>query len=147
MTTNPDDAGIRRILTGVRTIAMVGASNKPDRASHGVMKFLQTRGYRVMPVSPRLAGQTLLGETVHASLADIDTKIDMVDIFVNADGAGAIVDEAIAAGARVVWLQLGVVDEAAAARARAAGLEVVMDRCPAIEWRRLGLSEADLDAG
>jgi uncharacterized protein len=132
------DAEIRDLLTTTRTIAMVGASDRPDRPSHAVMRFLQSHGYRVIPVNPALAGQTLLGETVVASVADAG-PVDMVDIFRNSEAAGAITDEAIAAGAKAVWMQLGVINEAAAARARAAGLKVVMNRCPKIEIGRLGI--------
>ncbi len=133
-----DDDRIRDILTSVKTIAVVGWSPKPDRPSHGVAAFLKRRGYRVIPVNPGQAGETALGETVVATLAEAG-PVDMVDIFRRSDAAGAVVDEAIAAGAKVVWMQLGVIDEAAAARARAAGLQVVMNRCPAIEIPRLGL--------
>ncbi len=137
-----DDATIRDILTRARTIAVVGWSPKPDRASHGVAAFLARRGYRVIPVNPGQAGEAALGATVRASLAEVaekDGPVDLVDIFRSSEEAGAVVDEAIAIGARAVWMQLGVVDEAAAARARAAGLRAVMDRCPAIEIPRLGL--------
>ena len=130
---------MRDILRSAKTIAVVGASDKASRASHGVMKFLQNKGYRCVPVSPRLAGAELLGETVYASLADIPFEVDMVDLFVNSEAAGEVTDQAIAIGADAVWMQLGVVNEAAAARARAAGLRVVMDRCPAQEWHGLGL--------
>jgi uncharacterized protein len=134
----PTDVEIRDILTSVKTIALVGWSPKPDRPSHGVAAFLKRRGYRVIPVNPGQAGQEALGETVVATLAETG-PVDMVDIFRRSEEAGAVVDQAIAAGAKVVWMQLGVVDEAAAERARAAGLKVVMDRCPAIEIPRLGL--------
>jgi predicted CoA-binding protein len=117
---------------------VVGWSPKPDRPSHGVAAFLKRRGYRVIPVNPGQAGQAALGEPVVATLAEAG-PVDMVDIFRRSEEAGAVVDEAIAVGAKVVWMQLGVIDEAAADRARAAGLRVVMDRCPAIEIPRLGL--------
>ena len=132
------DSEIRDILTSVKIIALVGWSPKPDRPSHGVAAFLKRRGYRVIPVNPGQAGQVALGETVVATLAEAG-PVDMVDIFRRSEEAGAVVDEAIAAGAKVVWMQLGVVDEAAASRARAAGLKAVMNRCPAIEIPRLGL--------
>lgn len=137
-----DDATLRRILTETRTIALVGWSPKPDRASHRVAAFLASRGYRVIPVNPGQAGQSALGGTVRGSLAEVaaqDGPVDMVDVFRRSEEAGAVVDEAIAIGARVVWLQLGVTDDAAMARARAAGLDAVQDRCPAIEIPRLGL--------
>jgi uncharacterized protein len=134
----PTDPEIRDILRAVKTIAVVGWSPKPDRPSHGVAAFLKRRGYRVIPVNPGQAGQDALGERVVGSLAEAG-PVDMVDIFRRREEAGAVVDQAIAAGAKVVWMQLGVTDEAAAARARAAGLAVVMDRCPAIEIPRLGL--------
>lgn len=133
-----DDDMIRDILTSVKTIAVVGWSPKPDRPSHGVAAFLARRGYRVIPINPGQAGQAALGTTVRATLAEAG-PVDMVDIFRRSEEAGAVVDEAIAIGARVAWMQLGVVDEAAAARARAAGLRVVMNRCPAIEIPRLGI--------
>ncbi len=136
------DSDIREILTKVKTIAVVGWSPKPDRPSHGVAAYLKRRGYRVIPVNPGQAGQEALGETVAASLAEVVERIgpvDMVDIFRRSEEAGAVADEAVRLGARVVWMQLGVVDEAAAVRARAAGVQVVMNRCPAIEIPRLGL--------
>jgi predicted CoA-binding protein len=132
------DAEIRDILANVKTIAVVGWSPKPDRPSHGVAAFLKRRGYRVIPVNPGQAGQETLGETVVATLAEAG-PVDMVDIFRRSEEAGAVADEAVRVGAKVVWMQLGVVDEAAATRAREAGLKVVMNRCPAIEIPRLGL--------
>lgn len=134
------DEELRALLTGVRRIAMIGASAKPDRPSHGVMRFLLDHGWQVIPVNPGLAGQTILGQPVVASLSDISPPVDMVDIFRASEAAGEAVDEAIAHGARAVWLQLGVINPAAAARAEAAGLHVVMDHCPKIEVRRLGIS-------
>src|ERR1044071_2574006 len=132
------DAKIRRILSTVRTIAMVGASSNWNRPSYFVMKYLQGKGYRVIPVNPGTAGQEQLGEKIYASLRDIPDKIDMVDIFRASDQAGPIVEDAIAIGAKVVWMQLGIRNDAAAATAEAAGIEVVMNRCPKIEFGRLG---------
>ncbi|KQM86956.1 CoA-binding protein [Sphingomonas sp. Leaf23] len=134
-----DDDGIRTLLTEARTIALVGASDRPDRASYGVMAYLQQRGYRVIPVNPQITGEHLHGEFVFRDLDQIGEPIDIVDIFRNSAAAGDVVDAAIAAGAKAVWMQLGVVNEAAAARAEAAGLQVVMDRCPKIEIPRLGV--------
>lgn len=132
------DDDIRDLLLATRRIAVVGASDRPGRPSHGVFRFLLDRGYAAVPVNPQLAGRAVHGVPAVATLADA-APLDMVDVFRRSADAGAVVDEAIHLGARSVWLQLGVIDEAAAARARAAGLIVVMDRCPAIEWRRLGL--------
>lgn len=134
-----DDAAIARVLTGTRRIAVVGASAKSWRPSNGVLGFLIGKGYDVTPVNPGIAGKSIHGRPVVARLAEA-APVEMVDVFRNGRAAGAVVDEAIAVGARVVWMQLGVIDEAAAERGRAAGLTVVMDRCPVIEWRRLGLS-------
>lgn len=137
----PSDDLLRRILTETKVIALVGASAKPERPSHGVMRYLQRRGYRVIPVNPGLEGQALNGEKVYRSLADIPQSetgpVDMVDIFRNSAAAEAPALEAIAIGAKTVWMQLGVTHEPAAAKARAAGLNVVMNRCPAIEIPRL----------
>jgi len=140
------DEDIADLLQSARTIALVGASDRPDRASHGVMKFLQDQGYRVYPVNPRITGEHVHGEFVWRELAQIGEAIDIVDIFRNSAEAGAVVDEAIAVGAKAVWMQLGVIDEAAAARAEAAGLKVVMDHCPKIEFARLGLRPVGNDA-
>jgi len=129
---------VRRLLTDTGTWAVVGWSPRPDRASHGVARFLRDRGKRVLPVNPTCVGADAgLDAPVVASLADIEEPVDVVDVFRRSSLAGAVVDEAIAIGARGVWLQLGVIDEEAAERARAAGLAVVMDRCPKIEWPRL----------
>ena len=130
---------IRAILTETRRIAVVGASDKPWRPSHGVFGFLLARGYDATPVNPLLAGRTIHGRPVVPRLDDA-VPLEMVDIFRASANAGAAVDSAIRLGARTVWMQLGVVDEAAAERARAAGVAVVMDRCPVIEVRRLGLA-------
>jgi predicted CoA-binding protein len=133
------DAEIRTLLEEVRTIALVGASDRPTRPSNGVMATLQGHGYRVIPVNPQITGMHIHGEFVFRDLEQLGDPIDMVDIFRRSSEAGAVVDQAIAIGAKAVWLQLGVIDEAAAARAEAAGLKVVMDRCPAIEIPRLGV--------
>jgi predicted CoA-binding protein len=134
-----NDELMREILTNTQAIAVVGASDKAHRASFGVMKFLQEKGYRCIPVNPRLAGKTLLGEQAYGRLADIPEPIDMVDMFINSEAVGPLTDDAVAIGAKAIWMQLGVINNAAAERARAAGLKVVMDRCPAQEWSRLGL--------
>lgn len=132
-----DDDYILEILKETRTIGLVGASANWNRPSYFAMKYLQEKNFRVIPVNPGLAGQTLLGETVHASLDAIDTPIDMVDIFRNSEAAGPVTDDAIAIGAKVVWMQLSVRNDAAAKTAEAAGLKVVMNRCPKIEYARL----------
>jgi len=132
-----EDSYVKSILADVKTIAMVGASTNWNRPSYFAMKYLQTKGYRVIPVNPVVAGQELLGEAVWSSLDEIDEPIDMVDIFRNAEAAGPITDAAIEIGAKVVWMQFGVINHEAAARAEAAGLRVVMDRCPKVEYARL----------
>ena len=131
------DDYIRAVLGSTRTIAMVGASSNWNRPSYFVMKYLQQKGFRVIPVNPREAGKEILGETVHAELKDVPEKIDMVDIFRNSEAAGPITDEAIAAGAKSVWMQIGVRNDEAAERAEAAGIKVVMNRCPKIGYCRL----------
>jgi len=132
------DDTVRTILTGIKRVALVGASAKPWRASFGVMRFLLDHGFDVTPVNPVLAGQTIHGRTVVATLAEAG-PLGMVDVFRNSAHVSPLVDEAIRLGARAIWMQLGVVDQAAADRARRAGIMVVMDRCPVIEDRRLGL--------
>jgi len=131
------DAYLRGVLAGVRVIAMVGASPHWNRPSYFAMKYLQDKGFRVIPVNPRAKGETILGEKVYGTLAEIPDKVDMVDVFRNSAAARPLVDEAIAVGAKVFWMQLGVRNDAAAARAEAAGLTVVMNRCPKIEYSRL----------
>ena len=133
------DEDITELLTNARTIAMVGASDRPDRPSHGVMKFLQNRGYRVIPVNPQITGEHVHGEFVWRELAQIGVPIDIVDIFRRPQAAAEAVEQAIFVGAKAVWMQIGVINEEAAARAEAAGLKVVMDRCPKIEIARLGI--------
>lgn len=134
---NPDQ--MRDILTTVRTIALVGASEKTNRPSHEVMEYLQAHGYRILPVNPRLAGKTLLGETVYADLNSLPESVDMVDLFLAPERTDAIIDQAIDLNIPVVWLQIGVINEEGAARAEAAGLRVVMDRCPKQEIPRLDI--------
>jgi predicted CoA-binding protein len=143
------DAELRRVLERVRTIAMVGASPSWKRPSHFAMKYLQGKGYRVIPVNPVAVGQRILGEPVHATLRDVPDRVDMVDVFRGSEAAGPITEDAIAIGAQVVWMQLGVRNDEAAARARAAGLTVIMNRCPKIEYGRLfgELAWAGVDTG
>ncbi|QJU56674.1 CoA-binding protein [Sphingomonas sp. AP4-R1] len=133
------DADIAALLAETRTIAVIGASDRPDRPSWGVMRVLQDWGYRILPVNPQITGEHVHGEYVWRDLDQIGEEIDMVDIFRRPQAAGEAVDQAIAIGAKSVWLQIGVINEEAAARAEAAGLKVVMDRCPAIDLPRLGV--------
>jgi predicted CoA-binding protein len=133
------DEDIAALLAETRTIAMIGASDRPSRPSYGVMGFLQDHGYRVIPVNPQITGEHVHGEYVWRELSQIGEPIDLVDVFRRREAAGDAVDQAIAAGAKAVWMQLGVINEEAAARAEAAGLKVVMDRCPVIEIRRMRL--------
>lgn len=134
-----DSAYLREILTDVKVIALTGASPNPERPSYGVMRFLLERGYKVIPVNPGQAGKQILGQTVYARLADIPDAVDMVEVFRASDYLNGVVDEALAMSPRpqVIWAQLGVRDDAAAAKAEAAGLKMVMNRCPAIEHPRL----------
>ena len=133
------DADIAELLTDARTIALIGASDRPDRASYGVMRFLQEQGYRVIPVNPRITGEHVHGEYIWRELSQIGEPIDIVDIFRRSEEVGPIVDQAIAVGAKAIWMQLGVENAEAAAKAEAAGLKVVMNHCPKIEFARLGL--------
>lgn len=133
-----DDETIARVLREAKTVALVGASPRGEkRASWRVMRFLQQRGYKVYPINPDAVGQEIHGEPVLARLADVPEPIDMVDIFRRSSQVAPVVDDAIAAGAKFIWMQLDVIDEAAAAKAEAAGMTVIMDRCPAIELPRL----------
>jgi uncharacterized protein len=132
------DDTIRGLLTTTRRIALVGASMKPWRASHGVMRFLLDHGFDVTPVNPLLVGASIHGRSVVARLADA-APLEMIDVFRNSAHVAPLVDEAIRLGAASIWMQLGVIDQDAAERARAAGITVVMDRCPVIEDRRLGV--------
>ena len=134
-----DESEIRELLGQKRRIAVVGASPNPARASNGVLAFLIAQGHDVIAVNPGHAGKTINGAPVVATLADVEPPAEIVDIFRNSDDAGSAVDEAIVHGAKAVWMQLGVINDAAAKRADAAGLTVVMDRCPKIEIPRLGL--------
>jgi predicted CoA-binding protein len=132
---NPSDATIRALLASPRTIAVVGCSPSPDRDSHRIARLLQEKGHRVIPVNPGC--QEILGETCYSTLREIPERVDMVDIFRRSEHVAPVVSEAIEVGAKIIWMQLGVIDEAAASKAQGAGLTVVMDRCPAIEYRRL----------
>jgi len=131
------DEDIVELLSNARTIAMVGASDRPNRPSYGVMKFLQDWGYRVLPVNPQITGEHVLGEFVWRECAQIGIPIDIVDIFRRSDAAAEAVEQAIFIGAKAVWMQIGVINDEAAQKAEAAGLKVVMDRCPKIEIPRL----------
>jgi uncharacterized protein len=133
------DEDIAKLLSSARTIAVVGASDRPNRPSYGVMKFLQDWGYRVIPVNPQITGEHVLGEFVWRELAQIGVPIDIVDIFRRPEAAAEAVEQAILVGAKAVWMQIGVINDEAAAKAEAAGLQVVMDRCPKIEIPRLGI--------
>ena len=141
------DEDIRELLTNARTIALVGASDRPGRPSNYVMKFLQDHGYRVLPVNPQITGEHIHGEYVWRELGQIGEPIDIVDIFRRPAAAGEAVDQAIAVGAKAVWMQIGVINQEAAERAEAAGLKVVMDRCPKIEIPRLGLARIGAATG
>jgi len=141
----PDDTTIARILADTRRIALLGASKKLDRPAYGIQALLQRAGYDVTPVNPGLAGQVLHGQTVVATL-DEAAPLDMIDVFRASAYLPGIVDDAIRLRARTLWTQLGVIDRDAADRARAAGIAVVMDRCPSIEMRRLGLRPGDMPA-
>lgn len=134
-----DAAYLRLILQSVKTIAMVGASSNPVRPSYFVMQYLLDKGYEVIPVNPGLAGKSILGRTVYASLKDIPAAIDMVDIFRNSEAAGNVVDEALALEPKpkVIWMQISVRNDAAASRAEAQGIQVVMNRCPKMEYGKL----------
>ena len=134
---NPSDDQIRTILEESATVAVVGLSDRPDRDSHRVSAYLQSVGYRVIPVNPNVAA--VLGEQAYPSLADVPVPVDLVDIFRRPEAVPAIVEAAIAKGVRAVWMQIGIVHNAAASRAREAGLAVVMDRCTYVEHRRLGI--------
>lgn len=133
---NPSDAEIKAMLSATKRIAVVGLSDKPNRASHGVSKLMQQWGFKIVPVTPKPQAE-ILGETVYPDLASVPGEIDMVNVFRRSEEAGAVVDQAIARGAKFIWLQLGISDEAAAARAQAAGIPMVMDRCLMVEYGRL----------
>lgn len=136
---NPTDDELRKILVETKTIAMVGASNNAERASHGIMKQLLDAGYHVIPVNPKES--EVLGQKAYASLAEIPEKVEIVDVFRKSEDTPGIADEAIAIGAKVLWLQLGVSSEDAAARAKAAGLTVIMDKCIGATHRHLHIAK------
>jgi predicted CoA-binding protein len=140
------DEDIAELLTNARNIAVVGASDRAERPSYGVMRFLQDWGYRVLPVNPQITGEHVLGEFVWRELAQIGIPIDIVDIFRRPEMADEAVDQAIFVGAKAVWMQIGVINHEAAAKAEAAGLKVVMDRCPKIEIPRLGVPRIPAEA-
>lgn len=139
MSQDPTDTALRRILTETRTIAAIGVSMNPVRPSYYVTRYLALKGKRVIPVNPGHAGKTLFGETVRASLSEINEQVDMLDIFRRSEAVPSIVDEALAAlpGLKVIWMQIGVQHDGAAQKARAAGIEVIQNRCPKIEYQRL----------
>lgn len=139
MNAKSEDELIQEVLTSVRTVAVVGASDNPARDSNDVMRFLMDRGYEVYPVNPAVGAEEIHGRKVYATLAEVPERIDMVDVFRRSEVAGEVCDDAVSVGAKVVWMQLGVVNEAGKARAEAAGLKVIMDRCPKIETRRLNI--------
>ncbi|WP_373975617.1 CoA-binding protein [Chitinibacter sp. SCUT-21] len=133
---NPSDEEIKAILLNTKTIAVVGLSDKPSRASHGVAKLMQRWGFKIIPVTPK-PQETILGEKVYPTLARVPGEIDLVNVFRRSEEAGTVVDEAIARGAKAIWLQLDIIDEAAAERANAAGIPIIMDRCLMVEYGRL----------
>ena len=139
------DEDIAELLTNARNIAVVGLSDRPDRPSYGVAAALQRHGYRILPVNPQITGERVHGEYVWRDLSQLGVPIDIVDIFRRPMAAGEAVDEAIAVGAKAVWLQLGIVNDEATARAEAAGLKVVQDKCIKIEVMRLGIPKIDAD--
>lgn len=142
-----DREGIRAILTRYRRIAVVGLSSNPERPSHDVSQFMQSRGYEIYPVNPTIAGQVVLGRTVYASLADLPVRPEIVNVFRRSEFVPEVADQAIAIGADVLWTQLFIVNDAAAQRASDAGLKVVQNRCLKIEYHKLGIGEIAAHAG